>query len=203
MPSSWPPPYAAKFYKGVYKWAEVVRGDIQTSRTHGQRITNATDWVKQMMVRGDQMQGFTSVGRWRSAADALEYEAPVQIPWAVFDIDRDTLYDAWQDARRLASHLTEDLMLRSVLAGVSGSKGFHVYVSSREIGLPTFPDSGAAYYAMKDIMDGMSGGVEYDKNVCSPQTLIRVAGTRHPETDFGRHLLGHGARRDPAARRDL
>lgn len=114
------------------------------------------------------------------------YNGATWSPWLWFDIDRDELDDATNDARRLAAHLLERFAMvgDELLLFYSGSKGFH-------LGLPTSLWSASpairfhAYCRKLAESIAESAKLVIDSGVYDRVRAFRAPNSRHPKT--GRH----------------
>jgi hypothetical protein len=113
------------------------------------------------------------------------YAGPVAVPSINFDIDRPDLDIALRDTRRL-SHRLADRYGVDPLIHYSGSKGFHVSISTAD-SIEPVPDN---HIIAKALVCRLAGevGIEVDEGVYDRVRLWRAVNSRHHRT--GRHKIG-------------
>ena len=147
----------------------------------------AERWMEQVHQDGSEQPCFTSIGRWRSSAEAGRYDAPVYVPRFTIDLDRRNLLDSFEDAqevlRRMERHKFD---MERVYVSFSGSKGFHIHFDASQVGTPIFSSSEAAVEMQRRLHDSICYGMTRDAGPDSPQSLIRVTNSRHERTGLYR-----------------
>jgi len=136
---------------------------------------------------------FVSLGRWRSREEVGGREADVFVPWIVFDLDGG-FKNAQRDAEAVVRYATEEIGIdpRYLYVGFSGSKGFHVHLSTGALGFPVFTSPVAARETVGRVMDRLARAkvgpaehepVRYDEAVSgNPRAMIRLEGSYHRTT---------------------
>lgn len=144
----------------------------------------ASNFVGNAARFGLPHEAYTTIGRWQTskAAGLRDNEAPVRMNWLWFDIDRNDLEKAHTDAANLASRLTRILPKEAVLVSFSGSKGFHVQVSTRYMTEQVFPNSPVARNRMRLLAADLAGEIAFDPATLSPRTLIRLTGSKNDKS---------------------
>lgn len=158
---------------------EIIVGDYRTQRGG---YGNAERWSDYVALHGLDDAAYTTVGRWRRGEEGNN-SVPVFLPWIVIDLDRTLLLYAYEDAQRIVDNLLNDgFDLSSVIVSFSGRKGFHIEISTEQIGSPIFRDSKAAKLMVAEILDRIRGDVEVDRTLLSPRQPVRLTGSIHDET---------------------
>lgn len=167
------------FYGDV---SEFERGEIVVAEKNRRgKYGLANKWQNYVAQNGMDESAFTSIGRWRLGEEG-DPEAPVFIPWLMIDIDRLSIPDAHDDVRAVVMALEEQgYDLERVFVSFSGSKGFHVAISSDQFGTPLYVDSLAARETVGVLVKSITD-VRTDTSINNPRSLIRVTGSRHEKT---------------------
>jgi len=136
---------------------------------------------------------FTSLGRWRSRKEVGDREADVFIPWIIFDLDGG-FKNAHRDAEALVRYAMEETRIDPglIYVGFSGSKGFHVHLSTGALGFPVFTSAISARETIGRVMDRLARAkigpaehepVRYDEAVAgNPRSMVRLEGSYHAGT---------------------
>lgn len=139
-------------------------------------------WKNQVAGRGSDKAAYTSIGRWRQGEFGRR-DKPVRYPYFIIDIDREDLETAWDDVLEILARAEErGYDLSRIFVSFSGRRGFHVYISTSMFGSPVFSDSRAAEQMAAYVCGDLTVDIERDKSVESSKSLIRVTGSRHPDT---------------------
>ena len=143
-----------------------------------QLFVDNKEWVRSIERNGFENAAYRSVGQWRYA-EAGNHDAPVFIPWLVVDIDRGSFPEAYEATLTAIGDLEyagfDD---RSMFVAFSGSKGFHILLSTARMGFPIFRNSRDATEIIKWLL-GRWTNVEYDSAVCNPLQVYRISGSRN------------------------
>lgn len=168
--------------KSMFRNAEILDGpkEDRATREYG----HAMGWMNSVAENGrDGKPAFTSVGWWRPG-NGGKRGAKVATPWLFFDIDsKDDIPGAYRAARRLIGDLYKaGFHLDWMWASFSGSKGFHVRVSTGQLNLPVFDNSSEAHEAWKTYFEPLVEKYPIDTNPMSPLLPIRLTNSCHAET---------------------
>jgi hypothetical protein len=119
------------------------------------------------------------------------YTGPSCSRWLWFDIDRPSLVEATDAARRLASFLVARWVLDEddLLLFFSGSKGYHLGLPLSRCGNP--PPSVEFNSQCKTLATTLAerAGVDIDQGVYDRQRIFRAPNSRHPKTDRHKRRL--------------
>ena len=165
-------------------------GDIEDYRFSGRKTEylrdkytkeNYTDnkqWQRGIELNGFQNAAYRTTGQWRFP-DRGDPEASVFVPWIVVDIDRTSFPVAHEDLLTgimdfEAAGFDED----SMYPGFSGSKGFHLILSTGKMGWPIFKNSYDASEVIAEFIRSCTN-IEFDLSVCNPLQVYRIAGSRN------------------------
>jgi len=173
------------FYLG-----ERVVGELGNGARRG-NFGNAQQFVEWVSQNGIDQPAYTTIGRWRYGEQAA-YTRPTYIPWFTLDLDGSNPASVHGDVNTVLSVLdVEGYDIRRVMVSYSGKKGFHIQIPAGQYGDIIFEHADAATAFMEVLYNDLCDGVDFDKAVCSPQALIKVAGSQHPETgNFKRTWYG-------------
>ena len=168
--------------KSMFRNAEILDGpkEERSTRNYG----HAMKWMNSVAQEGrEDGPAFTSVGWWKPG-DGGSREAQVMTPWLWFDIDaKDDIPGAYRAARGLISDLYEaGFDLNWMWASFSGSKGFHVRISTAQMNLPVFANANEAHSAWKRYFRPLVEKYPIDTNPMSPLLPIRLTGSCHADT---------------------
>ncbi|ATU47004.1 hypothetical protein FGG69_gp63 [Salinibacter phage SRUTV-1] len=168
--------------KSMFRNAEILDGpkEDRATRSYG----HAMRWMNSVASEGrDSGPAFTSVGWWKPGNGGSR-EAQVMTPWLWFDIDaKDDIPGAYRAARGLISDLYEaGFHLDWMWASFSGSKGFHVRISTAQMNLPVFANANEAHSAWKTYFRPLVKKYPIDTNPMSPLLPIRLTGSCHADT---------------------
>jgi hypothetical protein len=154
---------------------------VVTEKNRRGTYTNVENWIAYVAKRGIKSPAFTTVGRWRRG-EAGQHNKPVFVPWISIDVDRPFITDAYDAAYGIAEELYEKGFDTSrCFVSFSGMKGFHISISTDQIGSPIFYDSLAARETIAMFTEYISSE-KIDPHVNSPLSLIRLTGSIHETT---------------------
>ena len=143
-----------------------------------ERYEDNSGWRRGIEQNGFDNAAYTTLGQWRFPEKG-DPNAPVFVPWIVVDIDRVNLLEAHEDTMMaLMDFDSVGFDYRSMYPGFSGSKGFHVMLSTGKLGYPIFKSSYDAMEVIREFLREITD-VEFDLAVCNPMQLYRVAGSRN------------------------
>lgn len=171
------------FYYGDakdFRYTEIVSGRFDDYSTRGNKGVGEA-WERQWAKQGLDKPSFVRTGRWR-AKEVGDANAPVYMPWLIFDLDRQNLLDAFEEARRVLANIEEQFSLHDVFVAFSGRRGVHILFPTGKIGNPVFANSDSARYAINYMVERLAEDVQVDPAPTSPLTLIRVIGSTHEKT---------------------
>jgi hypothetical protein len=169
-----------------YTYEHLRRNGLVEEMAKRGKYGRADLWMAQVAREGLDKPAFTSIGRWRTG-EAGDEDAPVLIPLFTIDIDRRNMVDAWQDALEIVSRLDRgNYDLSRCFVSFSGSKGFHVQITADQFGTPIFSDSRAAREMAGIVASSLTYGMERDATVESPNSLIRITGSKHGQSGMYR-----------------
>jgi hypothetical protein len=105
-------------------------------------------------------------------------------PWIYFDFDADRLGRAYEEAREVIGELTEaGFRVERMYASFSGKKGFHVRLSSADLGLPVFENARHAHSTFKRFFRPLTERYGcLDPKPWSPLVPMRLTGSCHADT---------------------
>jgi len=163
-------------------FSEQVMGNLKRGQARRRRYGSGQKFINWVASEGVDQPAFVSVGRWRLGEEG-ETGVPVFVPWITIDIDGPDL----MVAREIAEEIVYDLHdagydLMRCFVSFSGGKGFHVQVSTDQIGSPIFSSSEAATEMMKAFIQDLSDHPAVDLSTASPRTLVRLTGSKHEES---------------------
>ena len=146
---------------------------------------NADLWVDSAAKHGIDQPAFTTIGRWNAVKTARSSSACVYLPYIVFDIDRhDDVPEAYVDTLTALDDIDSfGFDMNRVFVSFSGSKGFHIMISTDQIGSPVFINADIARETMGDIQMEVTA-VRTDPHTYSPLNMIRLTGSVHEKTGF-------------------
>lgn len=159
--------------KVEYKQGQFTRESYQDNRS----------WRRGIEQQGFDNAAYVTTGQWRFP-ERGDPNAPVFVPWIVVDIDRDHYPTAHEDTLLAmmdfdSAGFDED----SIYIGFSGSKGFHVMLSTAKIGWPIFKTTYDATEVISEFIKEMTN-VEFDISVCNPLQVYRVAGSKNMKSSL-------------------
>jgi len=126
---------------------------------------------------------FRTVGMWRTRKDVREANQPVFLPWIVLDLDmKGHIPDVHEKALAILSDLEDaGFDLDRCFASFSGSKGFHIAISSDQFGSPVFRDSDNARQCMVRFVQTFTNH-RFDPSTLSPLQMLRLTGSKHQKS---------------------
>ena len=126
---------------------------------------------------------FRTVGMWRKRRDVREVDKAVFLPWIVLDLDfKGNIPEVHEKTLAILSDLEDaGFDLDRCFASFSGAKGFHIAISTDQIGSPVFRDSDNARECMVRFVQTFTDH-SFDPSTLSPLQMLRLTGSRHSTT---------------------
>lgn len=171
-----------KDYRFSGRKVEYKKGSYTAERYEDNRA-----WRRGIEQIGFENAAYVTTGQWRFP-ERGDPNAAVFVPWIVVDIDRDYYPEAHEDT--LAAMMDFDSAgfdPESMFIGFSGSKGFHIMLSTARIGWPIFKTSYDATQVIAQFIREMTN-VEFDVSVCNPLQVYRVAGSRNMKSSLYKRM---------------
>lgn len=157
---------------------------------------NGVEWIQRQPAdimklieytarRGNPDSLFRTVGLWRRRRDVREIGKPVFLPWIVLDIDvPGSIPDAFEATLKILDDMEDaGFDLDRCFNSFSGSKGFHIAISTDQIGSPIFRDSDNARECLVRFVQDITSH-NFDPSTLSPLQMLRLTGTCHQKTGF-------------------
>lgn len=137
-------------------------------------------WTQFVEREGYETAAYKSVGQWPyGSAKEGNANDPVFVPWIIVDIDRPMIPDAYEDTLRAITDFEAfGFTNRTMYIAFSGSKGFHIILSSSPLGFPIFKSSSAAKETLTALVESITD-VECDKSTFNPLQVYRISGSRN------------------------
>ena len=165
-----------------FRRAEKVVGNIKGGGVRRGNYSRVSQFLKWVAQEGLGEPAFTNIGRWRHDEASME-GGEVYIPWLTVDIDNVDLVEAYEDATQTVERLLYfDYDPQRIFCSFSGNKGFHIQVDSTQLGLAPFKGPDHARLFLRAWTEDVCQGDFFDPAVCSPRSLLRVAGSTHEKS---------------------
>lgn len=160
-------------YRFAGKKMEFAPGEF-TRHTYG----DLKVWEAYILKNGSDQPAYRTVGQWRYG-ERGEADAPVFVPWIVVDIDRPFYPDAHADViTAISDFQAAGYDEKSMFVSFSGSKGFHVILSTAKIANPIFRSSNDAASIIGEFVTGITN-VDCDASTFNPLQVYRLSGSRN------------------------
>ena len=165
-------------------------GDVKDYRYSGKRVEYAPEeftrevfgdhrtWIKRIAADGMDTAGYITTGNWRFG-DVGNPDANVFVPWIVVDIDRKSYPDAHADTiTAIGDFESVGFDEKSMFVSFSGSKGFHILLSTARLGHPIFKSSVDCTEIVAELLRSWTD-VNFDTSTCNPLQVYRITGSRN------------------------
>lgn len=139
--------------------------------------------LRYIAENGSRDSLFRTVGMWRNRRDVREVDRPVFLPWIVLDLDfKGHIPEVHEKTLAILSDLEDaQFDLDRCFTSFSGAKGFHIAISTDQMGSPVFRDSDNARECMVRFVKTFTDH-SFDPSTLSPLQMLRLTGSRHQKT---------------------